>query len=65
MIVKINKLLQTLAFFNFGFGVGTNICAMTVQVWPFVWGISIAKVESNLELRAGPITITVTYQKLP
>ena len=61
MIVKINKLLQTIAFFNFGIGIGTNLCAMTVQVWPFIWGISIAKVELKHLLIGRPSQITFTF----
>jgi hypothetical protein len=63
MINKVNQFLQTIAMFNFGVGIGTNVCAVTAQVWPFVWGLSVAKQESVLEVRVGPLSFTVAYQK--
>jgi len=63
MINKINQFLQTIAMFNVGIGIGTNVCAVTAQVWPFIWSLSITKQESVFEIRVGPISITIAYQK--
>jgi hypothetical protein len=63
MINKVNQFLQTIAMFNFGIGIGTNVCAITAQVWPFIWGISVAKQESVFEIRVGPLSVTIAYQK--
>jgi hypothetical protein len=63
MVEKINTFLQTITMFNFGFGVGTNVCAVTIQIWPFNWSISVAKHESAFEARVGPVSLSTQYKK--
>ena len=55
--------MQHIATFNFGIGFGNKVFACTIQVWPFVWGLSISKSNGVFETRIGPITVSFVTQQ--
>lgn len=55
--------MQYLGTFNFGIGCGNNLFAATVQIWPFVWGLNVAKNNGVFEARVGPATVTFATQQ--
>jgi hypothetical protein len=63
MIKTLNKFMQYLGTFNFGIGCGNNLFAATVQIWPFVWGLNVAKNNGVFEARVGPVTVTFATQQ--
>jgi hypothetical protein len=63
MIKPLNNVMQHIATFNFGIGFGNKVFACTIQVWPFVWGLSISKSSGVFETRIGPITVSFVTQQ--